>query len=120
LNEELREHRPDRVGPGVGLLTFLSGIALIALTFRLAFQLFSVPAEEAIGIRQGATVDLYQAGQSLAWVFGRVLLLLVMCLAGSLISGRGIRLYVASRAPAPNERKSKPQVREAIGETREA
>ncbi len=92
--------RSDWVGSVIGLLVFAAGIGLLVLTFQQAFTLFSVPTQVAMGA-SGKTIDLYVAGQSFASLVIRVLLLLVMCVVGSVVANRGIRLYVSCRAPAP-------------------
>lgn len=80
-----------------GLLTFLTGIALLLLTFSLAYRLFGTPPETVFGPRQGEALDLARAGQSLFDVIWRIAMLLVMVVVGSVTANRGIRLYLASR-----------------------
>lgn len=91
-------HRHDVFGALIGFLTFLGGIALLVLTFKLAYDMFSVPPESALGIDQKKAVDLARAGESLTTILGRVVLLLVMAGVGSLVANRGIKLYVSARA----------------------
>lgn len=93
--------RGDGVGKVVGMLTFLGGIALLLVTFSLAYRMFSVPPDQALGLKRGETLDVGMAGQSLASILVRVLLLVVMALAGSLVASRGISLYSHSTRPAP-------------------
>ncbi len=90
-------YRPDIFGPAMGFITFCSGVGLLALTFKLAFDLFTIPPEQALGVGATKTVDLTQTGQSFGWIIVRILLLLVMAAVGSMIANRGIRLYVSSR-----------------------
>lgn len=78
------------------MLVFLGGVALIALTFKLAYDMFQVPPEQALKIAQGKTLDLAIAGQSFGSIFIRILLLIVMGLMGSLVANRGISLYERS------------------------
>ena len=88
----------DRIGPFLGILTFLCGIVLLALTFSYAFYLYSNPPTLVLGIgnSDGKPVDLNKAGDSVAGVVFRSIMLLVMCAVGSSIAGRGIKLYAAS------------------------
>lgn len=88
----------------------MGGIALIALTFKLAYDMFQVPPEQALRIAQGKTLDLAVAGQSFGSVLIRILLLVVMGLMGSLVANRGISLYERSggrRFYAPSPPKAK-------------
>ncbi len=95
-----RQHSSDWFGMLLGFLTFVFGIGLLFFTFKLAFELFSVPPDQAVGIAKDKAVDFAQAGQSLVAVFVRILLLLVMAGVGSMIANRGIKLYVSARAMA--------------------
>lgn len=89
--------KPHAWGSLFGLLTFLTGIALLLLTFSLAYRLFGTPPETVFGPRQGEALDLARAGQSLFGVVWRIAMLLVMVVVGSVVANRGIRLYLASR-----------------------
>lgn len=112
---ENRPLRSDWMGTLIGLLVFLSGIGLLAITFQLAFSMFSVPPSVALSSGAEKAVDLTKAGESLATVVVRVMLLLVMCVVGSVIANRGIRLYVSCRAPAPKHEAPEPEkVKEGV------
>lgn len=107
--------RRDPVGPLLGLVTFLGGIALLGFTFLLAFQLFSQSPNDTLGLVPGKPLDPYRAGESLLGLVARILLLAVMCLAGSVIANRGIKLYstgrhVASAADTKPMEPEKPDV----------
>lgn len=98
----------------MGFATFVGGIALLVVTFRLAFDMFSVPPEQALGISKDRAIDLARTGESLATIVTRIVLLLVMAGVGSMVANRGIKLYVSARAlgphpPAPAERAEKPE-----------
>lgn len=87
----------DVLGPTIGLLTFLAGVILLGMTFAYAFQLYSKPPTVVLGISgSDKPVDLNQAGDSIASVVFRSIMLLVMCAVGSSIAGRGVKLYAAS------------------------
>ncbi|MCZ7579217.1 MAG: hypothetical protein M5U21_00115 [Fimbriimonadaceae bacterium] len=88
----------DLMGSLIGLATFVGGIALLVVTFQLAYAMFSVPPEVAIAGRTKETIDPTVAGQSLVVIVVRVILLLVMSVVGSVIANRGIRLYVSCRS----------------------
>ena len=89
--------RSDWAGGIVGILVFFGGIALLLLTFKMAFDMFSVPPSEAIQVNAKAPVELGKTAESFARVVERVLLLLVMSAVGSVIANRGIKLYAESR-----------------------
>lgn len=88
----------DGFGAAMGFLTFLGGIALLALTFKIAYELFSIPPENALGMTGNQNVDLAKTGTSFGWILARVVLLLVMAGVGSAIANRGIKLYVSARS----------------------
>lgn len=93
--------RSDWLGSLIGLLVFLSGIGLLIATFNLAFSLFSVPPSVALTDAETKAVDLARAGETLGSIVIKMLLLLVMCVVGSVVANRGIRLYVSCRVPPP-------------------
>ncbi len=96
------------MGGLIGLLTFFVGIGLLLFTFQLAHTLFSIPPENVVATAENKTVDLARAGDNLAIVLIKVVMLLVMSVVGSVIANRGIRLYNASRTPHPPEPKEQP------------
>jgi hypothetical protein len=81
----------------VGFLTFFVGVGLLLLTFKLAYDMFSVRPEVAMGTQAGTGIDVARAGESLASVLVRFGLLLIMAIVGSMIANRGIKLYVSAR-----------------------
>lgn len=96
--------RPRRDVPGslLGILTFLGGVGLLLETFRRAYDLFTVPPQDALGLRGAKELNAALAGNSLTTILLRILLLLVMGFVGSMIANRGVALYTASRAlPTP-------------------
>ena len=80
----------------LGILVFLGGIALLALTFKLAIDMFTTDPARLFDL-QGKTLDLSKAVATLMGVVVKVLLLLVMAIVGGLIANRGIHLYADSR-----------------------
>ncbi len=83
----------DWFGSLVGIGVFLIGIGLLVLTFKLAFDLFSVSPSQALDLKPGSVVTLAKTGTSFAGVLVRISLLIVMALTGSWVSNRGIALY---------------------------
>lgn len=86
----------------LGILTFLGGVGLLLDTFRRALALFTVPPADALGLRGAKELNVASAGNSLAEILIKILLLFVMGFVGSMIANRGVSLYTASRAlPTP-------------------
>lgn len=94
--------KPDWFGSILGILVFVGGVALILLVFKLAYDLFTVPPQQALGIVKGQPLDPATTGGNLSALFVKVLLLTAMGLMGSWIASRGIGLYAASRGTRPN------------------
>lgn len=86
----------DWFGVIIGALTFLFGIGLLVFTFVQASNMFSASPKEAVG----SSRDITEIGLSFGHVVLRIGLLLVMCIVGSIISGKGVRMYLAARARA--------------------
>lgn len=91
----------ERSGVGItlGVITFLVGVALLLVTFKLAYDLFTVPPGNVIAssTKEGEVIDLTKSGDNLATLVIRVLLLIVMGLMGSLIANRGVSMFTGSR-----------------------
>lgn len=85
-------HR-DWLCTAIGLLVFLGGIALLVVTFRLAFSIFETPPSTAIGAVKGKTIDLAAAGSSVVSLLIKIVLLALMAVVGSMVANRGISLY---------------------------
>lgn len=98
----------DKLGSAVGVLVFLGGIALLGLTFSLAFGMFSKEPADALGLQPGKPLDINQTGVMAGAIVFRVLMLIVMCVVASVVANRGIRLYMAGRGLPP----SRPKVKE--------
>lgn len=102
--------RRDWLGSSLGFIAFIGGIGLLLLTFRLAYEMFHTPPNQALDIVPGKTLQLPQVGASFAAVLIRILLLLVMGLVGSLVANRGILLIGHSRPHHhPDEPKPEPK-----------
>lgn len=85
----------DWPGSVLGILTFLGGVALLLLTFRLAHDLFVVPPSEALGLKGSKELNVVGAGNALVVILVRILLLFVMGFVGSMVANRGVSLYSA-------------------------
>ncbi len=83
-------------GQLIGLLTFLGGVGLLLLTFKLAYELFQMPPAQVLGFKEEEVLDVNNAGRSAMALLFRVIVLLLMSVLGSVIANRGIRLYQAA------------------------
>lgn len=92
----------------VGLVTFIVGISMILVAFKLALDLFSVPPEVQLDVRFDKPIDASQASQTLLKVFLKIVSLLVMAVFGSMVANRGIKLHASFKA-APAEKPAKAQ-----------
>ena len=84
----------DGIGALLGFAAFVAGLIILFVTFRLAYDMFNVPARETLGDEK----DVTELGKTFGHVLLRVGLLLVMSVVGSVIAGQGVRLYLASRS----------------------
>ena len=89
---------PSRwTGASFGVVVFLLGIGLLAITFKLAFDQFAVPPENALKLAPEKPIT-QEAISVFAGLIFRVLLLLVMSIVGAIVANRGIKMYTDSRA----------------------
>lgn len=101
----------DPVGSGLGIITFLGGVALLLVTFKLAYDMFEVPPSDALSIGKSKVIEWGSVGNSLTVIIVRLVLLLIMGVVGSLIANRGILLFTHSRGmhlPKPKEEPTPP------------
>lgn len=84
-----------RAGAVVGILTFLAGIGLLVATFAIAYSMFTTQPQRVLNMSPNAPLNLNDTSQQLINAVLRVLLLLIMCIVGSSMASRGIRLYAA-------------------------
>lgn len=87
----------DWLGALVGLAVFLAGIAIIFWAFQQAYVLFGTPPEKALGVKHGETLDINRAGANGIEIVYKSLLLLLICIIGSVVANRGIKLYGESQ-----------------------
>lgn len=90
---------PRRGGSAwVGLLTFVFGVAMIVIAFKLAYDLFQVPPEVRLKIEPDEPIQLSQAASTFMEVLVRILMLVVMAGFGSMVANRGVKLYASKNA----------------------
>lgn len=94
--DEMRTERSG-VGMTLGVATFLVGVALLLVTFKFAYNIFSVPPNDVIVTAKDQAVDLGRSANKLMGILLQVLALMLMGLMGSLIANRGISLFTSSR-----------------------
>jgi hypothetical protein len=93
--------RRDGVASFVGLIVFLAGIGLIALTFRQAWELFSQAPRLNMGMKDGQAIDFTVVGVNLSRLVVQVLLLIVMTGIGSALANRGVKMYASAGSHHP-------------------
>ncbi len=91
--------RRDPTGSLVGLAVFLAGVAILVVTFSIAYQQFGVPQAKALGLEKGKEIDFAVTGGSFANIVIRLGYLLVMAIIGSLLANKGIGLYSGALHP---------------------
>jgi len=87
--------RTDWVGAALGAAVFLLGIALLLFTFYQALLMFSLQPEDLISRKN---TDVTELGAAFGHIVFRIGLLIVMSIVGSMISGKGVRMYFAARS----------------------
>lgn len=86
----------------IGLTVFAIGIAILLVSFIIAYRLFTSPADALAisparpGSSTPATTTLSQSALVLLYRIG---LLFIMVLVGSLTAGRGVQMYSAGECP---------------------
>ncbi|MEN6520277.1 MAG: hypothetical protein ABFD46_03885 [Armatimonadota bacterium] len=84
-----------------GLTVFAIGIAILVISFIIAYRLFTLPAD-ALAIsssRTGAQPATTALSLSALFILYRIGLLFIMVLVGSLTAGRGVQMYSAGECP---------------------
>ena len=107
----------DLPGRLLALLVFLVGVGMLVFVFITALHLFQspVPGLEPLQ-RAGAPPPLAaNIGTALADFVRRLLLLMVMTLAGSILASKGAHLYFGTVYPATSEPAAAPIVRNGHG-----
>ncbi len=83
----------------MGLAVFLAGVGLLALTFKLAYEEFSVPHSQNLGLVKGQALDAVATGGKAFDILVRLGVLLLMAVVSSLVANKGIGLYCGSLHP---------------------
>ncbi|CEK16255.1 hypothetical protein CP488_01446 [Chthonomonas calidirosea] len=92
--------RGSLVGRVLGVLVFLGGVGLLGWVFYIAYGLFTAPASTALDLRftgnpkTDPTLALIAA--RFGWLLFRVILLMIMAFSGSLITQKGINLFLCA------------------------
>lgn len=97
-SKEGRKRRRERdwIGSSIGLLVFLGGVALLVVVFRLAYDMFQTPPTIALEVQAGKDLNLGKASDRASAILVKVVVLLIMAIAGSLVANRGILMYSRS------------------------
>ena len=97
------QSRSDLIGRLFGMLAFLLGVTLLIVVFNLAYHLFNLPPNEALGLKftgdPKTDPTAMAIGSSFSGMLRQIALLFVMALAGALIGHLGIRLYFSAHKP---------------------
>ncbi len=83
----------------LGILVFLVGIAILVIVAILAYNLFSA-STSAVQLKSGDGGVAASLGASVLRLIYQILLLMVLCVAGSLVAARGLHLYFVASGPA--------------------
>lgn len=100
--------RDSLAGQILGILVFLLGIGILIAVAVIAYNLFNASGS-ALPVKPGAPAGATsQLGASAIHLLYRLALLLILCIAGSLVAARGLHLYfVATGSPAAGRRQSR-------------
>jgi len=115
--------RGDILGRVVGMLVFLVGVGMLVFVFMHAFKLFTSNPADALHLHFTGDPKkdplLSVIGTNFGWMLLQIAFLIVMSLAASFISQRGINLYFSAMQGTPvPPRPAAPAVQsEAHGET---
>ena len=91
---------PVRLSAYIGFALFLAGMAMIYYVFARANTLLTAPpppVPQVVGVDpNGATNAGLALGASVTALIKQLLILLVMCVAGSVFASQGIRMLFAA------------------------
>ena len=97
-----RTTRGSAAAGWLGFFVFAGGLAILAVTFQLAWGLYHTPPKAALGLEGGKPITLEDTAPAAIGILVRILLLVAMALIGSLIAARGIQLLTAPKAKSGN------------------
>ena len=104
--------RIDLFGRILGILVFLAGIAILVVVFVMAYHFFTSPNSQIQIASQpnSQQAPTTQLGASALRMLARILALIVMAIAGSLIASKGMHLYfqASGRSASPTPPASEP------------
>lgn len=102
--------RDSLAGQVLGILTFLVGIGILVAVAVIAYNLFNASGS-ALSVTPGSPAGATsQLGASAIRLLYRLALLIVLCVAGSLVAARGLHLYfVATGSPLSTRRVPGPE-----------
>ena len=106
--------KDSAAGRVLGILVFLVGIAILVTVAVVTYNLFTAstaPLQIKPGAPAGATSQL---GASVVRLLYQIALLIVLCIAGSLVAARGLHLYFVASGITPPRRH--PRVEEKLEE----
>ncbi len=93
-------YRGDFTGRVLGVITFLVGVGLLCLVFYLAYELFRATPAQALGLTFSGDPkrdpSAMNVGSQFAWLLGKIALMFIMAIAGSLVSQKGINFYFSA------------------------
>ncbi len=96
-------HRSDLSARVLAFAVFLLGIGLLCLVFGQAWALFHAPVPQLpLPVAPGAAPPpAANIGLALADFARKLLLLVLMTVAGSLVASKGIQLYFSAQSSSP-------------------
>lgn len=93
--------KDSAAGRVLGILVFLVGIAILVTVAVVTYRLFTASAS-GLQITPGSPAGAAaQLGGSAIRLLYQIALLVVMCIAGSLLAARGLHLYFVAGGSAP-------------------
>ncbi len=107
----------DLPGRLLALLVFLAGVGMLVFVFITALHLFQspVPGLEPLQTPGAPPPPAANIGAALADFVRRLLLLMVMTLAGSLLASKGAHLYFGTVYPASEPAAAAPAAKNGSG-----
>jgi hypothetical protein len=96
--------RDSAAGRVLGIVVFLVGIGILVLVAVITYRLFTANAP-ALHVTPGAPAGAAaELGRSAIGMLYRIALLIVLCIAGSLLAARGLHLYFVATGSSPRSR----------------
>ena len=83
----------------IGLIVFALGIAILVVSFAMAYKLFTSAEIAAAAAQPGGPSATVNLSRSALYSIISIGALFIMVLAGSVIAGRGVQMYFAGERP---------------------